>query len=62
MDAWGGSLGAVGLASPSIPVFIVLDEKGRGTKRRIDGSAWDDNVPANMAPKLDAFFHTKATP
>lgn len=62
VDAWGGSLGAVGLASPSIPVFIVLDEKGRGTKRRIDGSAWDDNVPANMAPKLDTFFHTKVSP
>lgn len=62
VDAWGGSLGAVGLGSPSIPVFIVLDEKGRGTKRRIDGSAWADNVPANMAPKLDAFFHTKVAP
>jgi thiol-disulfide isomerase/thioredoxin len=55
-DEWGGKLGEAGVASAQIPVFFALEANGKPNGRRIDGGAWDANVPANMAPKLGAFF------
>ena len=55
-DEWGAKLGPAKLSSSSIPVFFALDASGKPTGRKIDGGAWDENVPANMAPKLGAFF------
>ncbi len=56
VDEWGGSLGKSGLGSSSVPIVIALDANGRGTSRTIDGGAWAENVPENMAPKLLTFF------
>lgn len=48
-----------GMSTDTIPVFYALDEKGKANGRTIDGGAWGDNVPENMAPPLGAFFHAK---
>ena len=40
----------------SIPIFFILDATGRPTGSKIDGGAWADNIPENMAPPLMAFF------
>jgi hypothetical protein len=53
---WGGELGKVGLGSAQIPVFFALDASGKATGRRIDGSAWGESIPDNVAPKLWVFF------
>ena len=50
------ALSAQGLDTQAIPVFFRLDASGKPTGDRIDGGAWGDNVPANMAPPLKAFF------
>jgi hypothetical protein len=50
------ALDAHGLQSSAIPVFFKLDDSGKPTGEKIDGGAWGDNVPANMAPPLKAFF------
>ena len=50
------ALDALGLQSSAIPVFFKLDDGGKPTGDKIDGGAWGDNVPANMAPPLKAFF------
>jgi hypothetical protein len=47
---------AQGLESGSIPVFFKLDDAGKPTGEKIDGGAWGDNTPDNMAPPLKAFF------
>jgi len=57
VDEWGGALGKVSLGVSAIPKIVALDDTGMGTSRTIDGSAWEDNVPANMAPPLTRFFH-----
>lgn len=57
IDAWGKQLATAGLSSRSIPVFFALDDQGKPTGRTIDGGAWKEDVPANMAPPLDRFFH-----
>ncbi|MCC6525026.1 MAG: hypothetical protein IT373_20395, partial [Polyangiaceae bacterium] len=58
VDAWGAKLDAAKLPADAIPVFYELSaDDGRPTGRKIDGGAWGDNVPANMAPPLDRFFH-----
>ena len=38
-------------------VFYEVGDDGKPTGRKIDGGAWGDNIPANMAPPLDKFFH-----
>jgi thiol:disulfide interchange protein len=58
-DEWAGKLKAFGLESSSIPVFFEIDDTGKATGRRIDGGAWADNIPANMAPPLKSFFAKK---
>lgn len=50
------ALAAAGLESGVIPVFYKLDAAGKPTGEKIDGGAWGDNVPDNMAPPLAAFF------
>ena len=50
------ALSAQGLETQAIPVFFRLDASGKPTGDKIDGAAWGDNVPANMAPPLKAFF------
>jgi hypothetical protein len=57
IDAWGAKLDGVGLSSSVIPIFYALDDEGRPTGRKIDGGAWGDDVPENMGPVLDKFFH-----
>jgi thiol:disulfide interchange protein len=52
----GETLLALGFDTNTIPVFFRLDDAGKPTGAKIDGSAWADNVPATMAPPLAAFF------
>jgi hypothetical protein len=47
-----------GLKTGAIPVFFELGDDGRPTGRKIDGGAWEEDIPANMAPPLKKFFHT----
>lgn len=49
-------LDALKLDGRAIPVFHRLDAKGVVTGDKIDGGAWGDNIPENMAPPLTAFF------
>lgn len=41
----------------AIPVYYEVDFEGKPTGRKIDGGAWGENIPANMAPPLKKFFH-----
>jgi hypothetical protein len=49
-------LEAAGLRGSVIPIFYRLDPQGRPNGPTIDGGAWGENVPDNMAPPLAAFF------
>lgn len=50
------ALSGQGLETQAIPAFFRLDAGGKSTGDKIDGGAWGDNVPENMAPPLKAFF------
>jgi hypothetical protein len=39
-----------------IPAFFRLDAEGKPVAR-IDGGAWAENIPKNMAPPLKTFFN-----
>lgn len=56
-DAWGNQLMKAGINANGIPAFFELDAQGKPTGRTIDGGAWDENIPKNMAPPLKRFFH-----
>ncbi len=44
-----------------IPLIFELGGDGRPTGRTITSTAWDDNIPENMAPPLKAFFRAGST-
>jgi thiol-disulfide isomerase/thioredoxin len=59
-DTWGKRPDAQPFDIKAIPVLFELDNDGRPTGRKIDGSAWGDDIPRNMAPPLKAFFRNSA--
>ena len=56
-DTWGKKPEAKPFAVKAIPVLFELDKNGKPTGRKIDGGAWGEDIPVNMAPPLKAFFH-----
>jgi thiol:disulfide interchange protein len=59
IDEWGDKLEPLGFETGSIPAFYELDGQAKPTGRTITGGAWAENIPANMAPPLKAFFAGK---
>ena len=58
VDEWVWDDGRVqNFAFDGIPVYFKLDADGKQTGEVIDGNAWGDNIPENMAPPMDKFFH-----
>ena len=58
VDEWGWDNGKVqNFYFDAIPVYFKLDAKGGQTDEVIDGSAWGENIPENIAPVMDKFFH-----
>ena len=55
-DAWEKQLKAEGFVNEGIPVFFAVDKEGHPTGEKIDGGAWGEDIPANMAPPLQKFF------
>lgn len=59
IDTWKDPMAKAGYDVPGIPAYWELDPSGKPTGRKIDGDAWGDNIPENMAPPLKAFFTGK---
>lgn len=59
-DQWKRKLGDTGLRPSALPIFFALDTQGRATGASVDGGAWKEDIPANMAPPLKAFFSAHA--
>ena len=58
VDEWEWDDGRIqNFAFDAIPVYFKLDSNGEQTGEVIDGGAWGDNIPENMAPPMDKFFH-----
>jgi thiol-disulfide isomerase/thioredoxin len=58
VDEWGWKNSKVqDFQFDGIPVYFKLDSEGRQTGGVIDGSAWGEDIPENIAPVMDKFFH-----
>ena len=58
VDEWGWKNGRVqDFQFDGIPVYFKLDAEGKQTGEVIDGGAWGEDIPENIAPVMDAFFH-----
>jgi len=58
VDEWGWDNGKVEYFTvDAIPVYFKLDDQGKQTGESIDGGAWNEDIPVNIAPVMDAFFH-----
>jgi thiol-disulfide isomerase/thioredoxin len=58
VDEWGWVNGKVEYFTvEGIPVYFKLDEQGQPTGDSIDGGAWNEDIPVNIAPVMDKFFH-----
>ncbi len=58
-DEWESDLSDAGFTIPGIPIFFELDSAGKPTGRTINGGAWGEDIPENMAPPLKAFFNAE---
>jgi hypothetical protein len=58
IDAWHDDLDGTGFVVEGIPIFFQIDRQGRPTGESIDGNAWGENIPENMAPPLKEFFRS----
>lgn len=57
-DEWGWKFSRVELFKfDAIPVYFKLDPQGKPTGEKIDGGAWGEDIPENIAPVMDKFFH-----
>ena len=56
VDEWGWGVPGTGYNAESIPVFYGVGQDARPNGHVIDGNAWGDNIPENMAPPLKEFF------
>jgi thiol-disulfide isomerase/thioredoxin len=58
VDEWGwGDSKLHDFQFNGIPVYFKLDSQGKQTGEVIDGGAWGEDVPKNIAPVMDKFFH-----
>jgi thiol-disulfide isomerase/thioredoxin len=58
VDEWGwGDSALHDFQFNGIPVFFKLDAEGKQTGEVIDGGAWGEDIPENIAPVMDNFFH-----
>jgi thiol-disulfide isomerase/thioredoxin len=58
VDEWGwGDSRLHDFEFNGIPVYFKLDAQGHQTGEVVDAGAWGENIPENMAPVMDEFFH-----
>ena len=61
VDEWGWNNGGFqNFRFDGIPVYFKLDSQGQQTGEVIDGGAWNEDIPENIAPVMDKFFHGKS--
>lgn len=57
IDQWpADKLDAAGLHTSGVPFFFKLDPSGHASGQKISSAVWGEDIPANMAPPLKAFF------
>jgi thiol-disulfide isomerase/thioredoxin len=56
VDEWGWGDGNT-FNFQAIPIYYKLNDDGTPTGDVVDGGAWNEDIPENFAPVLDAFFH-----
>ncbi|HEX5944513.1 MAG TPA: thioredoxin family protein [Anaerolineales bacterium] len=60
VDEWGwGDSRLHDFQFDGIPVFFKLDADGQQTGEVIDGGAWGEDIPENIAPVMQEFFHSQ---
>jgi thiol-disulfide isomerase/thioredoxin len=58
VDEWGwGDSRLHDFRFDAIPVYFKLDAQGNQTGDVIDGGAWGEDIPENIAPVMSKFFH-----
>jgi len=55
VDEWGWGVGEFEVEA--IPIYFKVDSQGKPTGKVIDGGAWGEDIPENIAPVMDRFFH-----
>jgi len=59
VDEWGWSNGRIqDFYFDAIPVYFKLDSEGGESGGFISGGAWGEDIPENIAPVMDKFFHS----
>ncbi|MBL8100341.1 MAG: thioredoxin family protein [Anaerolineales bacterium] len=58
VDDWGWNDGVLeNFNFEFIPVYFKVNVNGEQTGETINGGAWGEDIPENIAPVMDSFFH-----
>lgn len=58
VDEWGWNDGVLeNFNFEFIPVYFKVNANGVQTGETINGGAWGEDIPENIAPVMDSFFH-----
>lgn len=58
VDEWKATNGGIqDFKFEGIPVYFKLNAEGHPNGEVIDGGAWGEDIPENIAPPMDKFFH-----
>ena len=58
VDEWGWDGGRIeNFTFSAIPIYFKLDGQGKQTGESVDGGAWNEDIPVNIAPVMNTFFH-----
>lgn len=55
-DEWEKELPSIGINVQAVPVFFEVGNDGKVTSYTINGGAWGEDIPENMAPPLAEYF------
>jgi thiol-disulfide isomerase/thioredoxin len=56
VDEWGWG-NKTNFDFEAIPIYYKLNKDGLPSGDKVDGGAWNEDIPENFAPVLDNFFH-----
>jgi thiol-disulfide isomerase/thioredoxin len=58
LDEWETALSRAGYPVKVVPIFFKMGEGGKPTGKSLDGGAWSEDTPSQMAPPLKRFFNS----
>jgi thiol-disulfide isomerase/thioredoxin len=55
-DEWKEDFASINITIKAVPTFYLITDNGKASNYTVNGGAWAEDIPKNMAPVLKAYF------